>query len=202
MKDLASLLFNVGPSYTRPEAGRILVAEPFLKEAFYTHGVAFVIDYLEDEGATGVILNNPTEYHLADLLDGVSAEASVRVYCGGPSGQDRLFFIHTLGTEIIADARCFAPGLYVGGNFDDAVRYINDGYPADGCIRFFLGHVNWAEGQLEREISRGRWTTLPDLPLPEAVLAGSGDAMWHRMVRALGPDYRSWSLLPRNPVCN
>lgn len=202
MKDLASILFKIRGTGQKPQAGSILVAEPFVKEDYFTHGIVSVIDYVRDEGATGVVMNNRTEYHLDDLLEGVSTDVRIPVFCGGPSGQDRLFFIHTLGPGIIADAREYADGLYVGGNFDDAVRYVNEGYRTDRFIRFFLGHTNWAEGQMEREIEKGMWVTVPATPNPELLLTDAGDKVWHRVVRLLGEDYRSWTLLPRNAVCN
>lgn len=202
MKDIASILFKISGVKEAPTAGSVLLAEPFLKDTFFTHGVMSVIDYLPEEGATGVVMNNRSEYKLADLLEGISAPEPVPVFCGGPTGQDRLFFIHTLGPDIIADTRPYAPGLYIGGNFDDAISYVNDGYATEGSIRFFLGYCNWVEGQLEREIRNDTWVGISDTPVAEELLTGAGDAYWHRMVRRLGPDYRSWRLLPRNAVCN
>lgn len=202
MKDITSDLFKVRRRAGSPVAGGILVAEPFVKECCFNHAVVSIIDYVSTEGATGVVMNNRSEYKLADLLEGISAPEPVPVFCGGPTGQDRLFFIHTLGPDIIADTRPYAPGLYIGGNFDDAISYVNDGYATEGSIRFFLGYCNWVEGQLEREIRNDTWVGISDTPAAEELLTGAGDAYWHRMVRRLGPDYRSWRLLPRNAVCN
>lgn len=203
MKDLASLLFKIRGERCTPRIGHTLVAEPFLKEKCFLHGVLSIVDYVPDEGATGVVLNNRTEYKLPELLDGLTAGKDIPVFCGGPAGQDKLFFLHTLGPDIIREARCYAPGLYVGGDFDDAIAYVNEGYATDGCIRFFLGYCNWVEGQLERELERGVWVPLePADVTPESLITDAGDAMWHRAVRMLGGDFRSWDLLPRNAVCN
>ena len=202
MKDLTSTLFKVSSEIFAPVAGRFIIAEPFLREPFFTHSVVSIIDYLPEEGATGVVLNNATEYHLADLLEGVRPESNVPVFCGGPTGQDRLFFIHTLGPDIITDARPYGDGIYVGGSFDDVVEYVNDGYQTEGTIRFFLGHSNWADGQLEREIEHGKWVCMPDCASFADVVKGRGDSSWHNAVRQLGEDYRSWQLLPRNAACN
>ncbi len=201
MKDIASHLFKIEPAYRQPAAGHILVSQPFNDDEYIYHGVATVIDYLADEGATGVVLNNRSEYTLDRLLDGVEVPG-IPVFCGGPTGQDRLFFIHTLGPDIIEGARRYCDGLYVGGNFDSAIDYINRGYPVEGYIRFFIGYANWTEGELEREINGGHWGTLPGTATPDDVLTGSGDHYWHRFVRRLGRQYRSWQLLPKNPACN
>ena len=202
MKDLTTLLFKIQTATRMPAAGHVLVSEPFLSEECFNHGVMTISDYLPEEGATGVVLNNRCEYTLDKLLDGVHTEEAIPVFCGGPTAQDRLFFIHTLGPEIVPDARRFADGLYVGGNFDAALDYINKGYPTEGCIRFFIGYSNWVEGQLEKEIEEGTWANMPNVPTPEELLTDAGDSYWHRTVKALGHDYRSWQLLPRNVTCN
>lgn len=202
MKDLNELLFKVQVARRMPAAGALLIADPFVSREYFNHGVISVIDYQALEGATGVVLNNRTEYQLADLLDGVDPMIDVPVFCGGPTGQDRLFFIHTLGPDIIPDARVYAPGLYVGGDFDAAVAYVNGGFPIAGCIRFFVGYTNWVEGQLEREITNGQWANVAPTLDGVTLLSDEGDHYWHRTVARLGESFRAWRLLPRNPVCN
>ena len=203
MKNLANSLFHVAViDDSAPRCGGLLVAEPFLAETHFNHGVVSIIDYDPDEGATGVVMNNRTEYMLSELLDGVSSDADRPVYCGGPLGLDRLFFIHNLGPYIIPDGRRYADGLYVGGDFDAVLDYINSGYSAEGAVRFFIGYSSWTRGQLEREIHDGTWAKAPMPRSTAMLLSGSADSYWHRMVRTLGEAYRPWLLLPRNPSHN
>lgn len=202
MKDIITDFFKIKSRPHRPVCGGLLIAEPFMKEAYFNHGVVSLIDYVPAEGATGVVLNNATEYLLPELLDGVNKSVKVPVFCGGPVGQDRLFFIHTLGPEIIANARQYAPGLYIGGEFSDVIAYVNEGYRVEGNIRFFIGYSSWCEGQLEREISRESWVQYPAPADTSELLRYSGDTCWHRAVLALGSAYRSWTLLPRNIESN
>lgn len=201
MKDLADILFAVRPEQTIPAAGAVLVSEPFVSQTYFTHSVVSIIDYAPDDGANGVVLNNSIEYCLDDLLDGVTTP-DIPVFCGGPIGHDRLFFIHTLGPEIIPGARLYSPGLYVGGNFRAAKEYVNGGYPVDGYIRFFVGYSSWDPEQLEAEMRSGLWASVPKTIKPENLLQGRGDRFWHNTVSLLGERYRSWQLLPRNVVCN
>lgn len=202
MKDISSILFKVNVARISPEAGQVLIADPFVSDECFNHGVMTIIDYDPGEGATAVVLNNRSEYSLADLLEGVDKAVSVPVFCGGPTGQDRLFFVHTLGDEIIPEAREFAPGIYVGGDFDAAVEYVNAGFPVEGRIRFFVGYTNWVDGQLEKEIQKASWAAMQQKPSVEELLCDAGDSYWHRMVRAMGGEFRKWSLLPRNATCN
>ena len=139
---------------------------------------------------------------LSELLDGVSKEADQPVYCGGPLGLDRLYFIHTLGPEVIPDGRPYSNGLYVGGDFDAVLEYVNSGYPAEGNLRFFIGYSSWCPGQLEQEIREGTWAQAPSPRSPEELLNGNAVPYWHRNVRSLGEAYRPWLLLPRYPSYN
>ncbi len=50
-------------------------------------------------------MNNCTDYMLSDLLEGTQPEVDLRVFCGGPLGLDRLYFVHTLGSDIVPGAR-------------------------------------------------------------------------------------------------
>lgn len=204
MKDLTNRLFKIKKENGTPTGGTVLVSEPFMntKETCFVHGVVAVIDYLAEEGATGVVLNNRTEYMLDELFDGIDSKVRIPVFCGGPTGQDRLFFIHTLGPDIVPGARSFAPGLYIGGDFDVISEYVNRGYDIEGCVRFFVGYCNWVSGQIERELSEGCWATVEKTLSPDTLLRGAADSFWHSRVKELGADYRSWSLLPRDVQCN
>ena len=185
-----------------PACGSLLVAEPFLKDKFFRHGVVSVIDYLPREGATGVVMNHRTDYKLHELLDNVDIKTHVPVFCGGPLGQDRLFFLHSLGPDIVPDAREYAPGLYVGGDFDTIINYVNAGYATEGNVRFFIGYSNWVKGQLEQELDDAVWAAAPAPENAGSILTSSGDSYWHRAVRGLGEQYRPWSLIPCDAVYN
>lgn len=202
MKNLADSLFKVSATASSAASGSVLVSEPFLAETFFNHSVLSLIDYIPDEGATGVVLNNRTDLLLSDVIEDVDDARPIKVFCGGPLGQDRLFFIHTLGDTVIGGARCYAPGLYIGGDFASMTGYVNAGYPIDGYVRFFIGYSSWERGQLEREIREGSRAVGTTPEKTGKLLTGSGDSFWHRAVRDLGSDYRSWRLLPRNAELN
>lgn len=203
MKNLADTLFKVRGTKVAPYNGAILVAEPFLTETHFNHSVISIIDYDAEEGATGAVMNHRSECMLAELFDDINVRHDVPVYCGGPVGQDRLYFIHTLGSGIIPGAREYAPGLYIGGDFKAIVNYVNEGYPTDGMVRFFVGYSSWTAGQLEQELAEASWAIPSGNPdMSDEFLSLHGDRQWHRAVRHLGEEYRSWRLVPRNPEMN
>ena len=202
MKNIPTELFRLTAHEGDVRRGDLLVAEPFLSESYFNRAVIALIDYDKDEGATGVVLNNCTPYTLSDVLDGVAAAADVPVYCGGPLGQDRLFFVHTLGPAVIEGAREFAPGIYVGGDFDAIVDYVNSGYATEGTVRFFIGYSSWVKGQLEEEMAGSVWA-VARMPFDaREVLSGTGASFWHSTVRALGEAYRPWRLVPKDIHAN
>jgi len=201
MKNIDTSFFRIPTDMLPVEAGNLLVAEPFLSEVWFNRGVISVIDHSE-EGTTGVVLNNVSESKLDEVLDGITRRDKVYVYIGGPLSQDRLFFVHTLGDTIIPQARCYAPGLWIGGDFAAAVEYVNNGYPVDGYLRFFVGYSGWSAGQLEDELVAGTWAVKRGLDDINPVLVGHGDPYWHKMVHALGGRYRQWTLLPQDINAN
>lgn len=202
MIDIDSLLFNIK---IKPEAkpclpGTLLVAEPFLRDTYFSHSIIWMIDCDPGEKSMGIVLNRMTGYTLQRLIDGVKITQPIPVYCGGPMSCDRLYFIHTLG-NLIKGANHVKDNLYIGGDFDDMLSYINSGYPIEGNIRFFVGYSGWDVGQLEAEIGEHVWA-LADMPDPVEALTISGDAYWHSVVRSLGRDYRGWLYHPQNPHAN
>ena len=101
-------------------------------------------------------MNRLTQYSLQNIIDGVKIKKPVSVYCGGPMANDRLFFLHTLG-EVIPGCRKIKDNLFVGGDFDAVMEYVNLGYPLEGYLRFFLGYSGWSRLQLDEEISNRVW---------------------------------------------
>lgn len=178
-------------------AGAMLVAHPQLTQSCFNHAVIVLLDYGRDSGAMGCVLNYSTNFGLNDILENVRYEG-VPVFGGGPVGLDRLFFLHTLGEDILPGANVVTPGLWGGGDFDAVADYVNAGYTTEGELRFFLGYSGWEAGQLEDEIDEGTWATLRMPDDPSELLRGDGDAVWHNAVRALGKEYRDWQLYPRN----
>lgn len=199
--DYKKLLFNIDiPSGHTPAEGKLLISEPFLHEEFFNHSVILLADYEKGGSAMGIVLNNPTRYKLQELISDVNVEDPIPVYCGGPVADDHLFFAHTLG-DLIPETRPVCDGLWIGGDFEAVKRIVNDGYPLEGHLRFFLGYSGWSRNQLDTELSDNVWA-VSNAPDPHVLLTGSGDSYWHERVRAMGEDYRGWLYHPRNPMDN
>ncbi len=194
MADLGSTLFNIKLNTGTPREGSLLIAEPFLKEDCFNHAVVLLVDYGKGETSMGLVINKKSRYNFSELFP--SMEISAPIYAGGPVGNDRLFYIHTLGT-LIKESVEITPGLWVGGDFDDVVEYLKAGYPTEGVIRFFLGYSGWQAGQLEEEISNDVWVVDNDYDGSD-LLSDDEDTTWHRIVRGLGDRFRGWKYHPMN----
>lgn len=202
MKDLRTSILKVNAVKAKATQGSILVAEPFLTESYFNHSAVMLVDYNDGEEALGLVMNNPTGHTLDEYLENASPQTDIPVYCGGPIGEDRMVFMHTLGETVFPGARLFAPGLYLGGDFEAAIDYVNQDYPTEGFIRFFIGYSGWGAGQLNDEIDKGVWA-VTDAPADrDELLRLSEDAYWHRMVRRMGDSYRPWRFFPRDPKSN
>lgn len=201
MADFDNLLFNIDITPAAPAPGSLLVAEPFLRDEYFAHSVVCLVDYEPAGEAMGVVLNHPTPYTLQQLLADVKSPEPVRVYCGGPMSADRLYYIHTLGPDIVPGCREIKQGLYIGGDFKAMTDYVNSGYPVEGAMRFFIGYSGWSRRQLDEEIDNRVWAVTPGRSR-SLTLTGSGDAYWHSTVRAMGSTYRGWLYHPQNPSAN
>lgn len=202
MRDLRTSILKINTVKAAATQGSLLVAEPFLTESYFNHSVIMLVDYNDGEEALGLVMNNATGHTLDEYLDGVAPQTDVPVYCGGPIGEDRMVFMHTLGETVFPGARLFAPGLYLGGDFETAIDYVNQGYPTEGFIRFFIGYSGWSAGQLNDEINEGVWAVTDAPAERDALLRLSADAYWHRTVRCMGDAYRPWRFFPRDPKAN
>lgn len=203
MKDFTTQLLNVRT--VKPETigvGSLLVAEPSLNDRYFKRAVVTLVDYSPDSGALGLVLNHPTGHTLEEFVDGVLPGTNIQVYCGGPVGDDRMVVVHTLGGGIFPGAKELYGGLYIGGDFDAAIEYINHGGAVDGAIRFFIGYSGWGATQLQDEIDEGTWAVTSAPPFCSSMLMGDSDAYWHSTVRRMGEVYRPWRLYPGNVKAN
>ncbi|MDE5607660.1 MAG: YqgE/AlgH family protein [Muribaculaceae bacterium] len=198
MTDIRSTLFNIKLNTGAPKEGSLLIAEPFLKEDCFNHAVILLIDHGKGENSMGLVINKGSQYNFSEIFPAMGID--IPIYAGGPVGNDRLFYLHTLG-DIIKESVEIAPGLWVGGDFDDVLEYLRAGYPTDGVIRFFLGYSGWQPGQLEEEISNDVWVVDNDYDSAE-LLSDNEDSTWHRIVRGMGDRFRGWRYHPMNVSSN
>jgi len=179
----------------KPATGKILISEPLLNDAYFARSVVYLVDD-KDESYMGLILNNPTDVKLSDVLDGFD-HVDFKLYIGGPVEPDVLFYIHTipdiLGADLIAD------GIYFGGDLDQ-IRYMSkNGIINKSNIRFFLGSSGWAPGQLNEEIS---FNSLLVTNCNHEFIFSNADEMWTESLHFVEERYKIWRNFPIDPDLN
>jgi putative transcriptional regulator len=158
----AALLLAPPPALAQAETARtfLLVAQPDMLDPNFSRTVVLVMRP-EEGGPLGVILNRPTNVQLRELYP-ERAELTGRddlVFFGGPVQPDALLFAFRSavkppkGLNVTGD-------IYISGFsevLDELLKHPENAKEQ----RFFAGYAGWAQGQIEFEIARGGWYTLP-----------------------------------------
>lgn len=165
-------------------AGRLLIAEPFMGDPYFSRSVILLCDHNE-EGSLGFILNKPLEVILGDLME-ETLPGNLPVYYGGPVQTDTLHFLHNVG-NLLEDSKEVAPGVFWGGSFEKLKFLIAQQMILADNIRFYVGYSGWSEGQLLDEMKYGSWV-LGDLH-PNYVFKESPDKLWQQVMRNKGGTY-------------
>lgn len=190
--------FKIESNNSTPTRGKILISEPFLRDQNFSRSVILLIDHT-NEGSMGLIMNKPSPLTLNSIVKEFKLLDTIPLYRGGPIGTDTLFYLHTL--DYIEGALNLGKGLFLNGNFDTIRKYILEGNPIEGHIKFFLGYSGWEDKQLNQEIKENTW------------MVGKGDiynlintseisGMWKKELSKLGGKYEAWSRFPLIPSLN
>ena len=137
-----------------------LIAMPSLNDGFFGHAVTYICEH-DAEGALGLVINQPTELSLHELLQHLELQPSgdlpeLPVFRGGPVQPEHGFVLHTAeqtwrGSQPITDSLVLTTSL-------DVLEAINAGQgPRRALIA--LGHAGWGPGQLESELAENAWLT-------------------------------------------
>jgi len=151
-------------SFAAPDfTHQFLLAMPGMQDPNFTGAVVYVAEHSE-RGALGLVINRTMELDLRTLFERIDLQlapgalASSKVFFGGPVQTDRGFVLHEpLGrwssTVPVADEL----GLTSSKDILEAVSR------GEGPMRLLvaLGYTGWGPGQLENEIGRNAWLTLP-----------------------------------------
>lgn len=158
--------------------GRIILADPSLREPTFRQSVLLVTEHSQDQGALGYIINRPLGKNVSDLLfePEFGELADIPVYVGGPVSTEHLTF-GSLGWSESENELQYSTHL----SAPQALAYQAEGF----SIRAFVGYAGWSEGQLESELEQNTWITRrPEKRLLETE---SLDTLWNRLLRELSP---------------
>lgn len=152
-------------SLSRPSfnlSGHFLIAMPSMTSDIFEGSVIYIFDHNED-GAVGLIINQPSTVSLGELLDNMDelerldeALEDTLVYFGGPVNSDKGFVLHS--SEKTYRSTIGNQDLLMTSSKDVLLDYARGQGP-----RYFmlaLGYSGWGPGQLEQEIADNDWLTV------------------------------------------
>lgn len=176
-----------------------MIAIPDLPDTNFFRSVVFILQHSE-EGATGVILNRPSNVTVSTVWDEVSEEetcsSNERVNVGGPV-EGPLIALHTSSafseSEIIE-------GVYMSMRRDNLNYLVNqDQHP----FKIFSGYSGWSPGQLESEMEQGGWLSM-QAKLDHVF--GPIDSLWKQTCEHVGHEimmpHFSKKVFPTDPSMN
>ncbi len=195
--NIDSDIFKIQSNNVLPSRGKILISEPFLRDATFGRSVVLLIDHTE-EGSMGLIINKQLPIFVNDIIKEFKYIEDIPLYKGGPIATDTLFYLHTLAD--ISGAIPISKGLFLNGDFEEIKRYILQGNQIDRYIRFFLGYSGWESEQLSTELRENTWLVSKE----EKAYLMNGDTkdMWKQALEKLGSKYETWSRFPQVPTFN
>ena len=194
--NIDSDIFKIQSNNVLPSRGKILISEPFLRDATFGRSVVLLIDHTEEGSMADY------QQTTADICQRHYQRIQVyRKYTfiqRRTIATDTLFYLHTLAD--IPGAIPISKGLYLNGDFDEIKKYILQGNKVDRYIRFFLGYSGWESEQLSTELKENTWLVSKE----ENAYLMNGDTkdMWKQALEKLGSKYETWSRFPQVPTFN
>ena len=137
-----------------------LIAMPTLKDSSFEHSITYICSH-DDNGAMGIVLNNPTELNLSEVLEQLEIEGAHGhdrpVLLGGPVHQDHGFILHKdkgdwRSTLSVTDE------VHVSTSKDILTSLAKGTGPSN--YKVALGYAGWDAGQLEQELLDNAWITV------------------------------------------
>lgn len=142
---------------------QFLVAMPGMADPNFTGAVVYVAEH-SSRGALGIVINRTMDIDLRTLFERIDLPlepeglGATPVFFGGPVQTDRGFVLHDPGgswhsTVAVTDGVALTSSK-------DILEAVSRG-EGPGRMLVALGYAGWGPGQLENEIGRNAWLTLP-----------------------------------------
>lgn len=146
-------------------SGHFLISTPQMPDPRFKEQVIYICAH-NDEGAMGVVINNPNrEISMLEVMSCANIALPEHplppVYMGGPVEQDAGFILYS--SEYHADRSLeITPKISLSRDSRLLEDISRDQGPQD--YLFLLGYAGWTAGQLELELMDNSWLTVPADP--------------------------------------
>jgi putative transcriptional regulator len=170
-------------------AGQLLIASPSIGDVF-RRSVVLMVEH-DEEGAFGLVLNQPSDSTVGELLDGELGQRippELVIHVGGPVQPGAVTVIAEHPEPLLASK------LVVG-----TVGVVDlDDTPELARVRVFAGYAGWGPGQLDAEIEAEGWIVEPARP-DDAFSEGD---LWSRALARKGGEFELLARMPPDPSLN
>lgn len=134
--------------------GQLLNSSKALTDSIFEQTVILIAE-CNEKGALGFIINKAFGRNLNELEE-FKDSFPFPIYYGGPVDLEHLYFVHQR-PDIISEGVLIANGMYIGGNFQQAVQGIIKRNLTTADLKIFTGYCGWNACELEDEIEEGSW---------------------------------------------
>ena len=173
--------------------GQLLLDSGQLRGSFFHRSVVLICHH-DTDGAFGLVLNQPTENKVGDVLVADLSEnlKEQTLYIGGPVQTNALTYLHS--DAFLPDANVIA-NLSMGHSLDD-LQEISEAFSSTRRIRCFAGYAGWTGGQLESEMQRKAWLLHP--ASLEIAFSSDSQVLWKQILLKKGWKYRLLAETPED----
>ena len=179
------------------DAGKLLIADPFLKDPNFLRTVVLLCEHNE-AGDFGLVLNRLFEQTL-DELNTDFAGYKIPLYYGGPVEPNYIHFIHQY-PALLPDGIELAHNIFWGGNFETLTQLIKTNSIDIEKIKVFIGYSGWDANQLNEEIEEKTWLIANANDV--IVFNTPENKIWQNSIKLLGSKYEMLINFPIDPQLN
>jgi putative transcriptional regulator len=173
--------------------GQMLIAMPQMEDQRFQKSVIYMCAHTPD-GAMGLIVNKLMDnVSFPELLTQLNIEGEhraddIRIHSGGPVETGRGFVLHS--ADYVQDATLVINDDVALTATIDILKSIADGRgPAHRLLA--LGYAGWGPGQLDDEIQRNGWLSVP--ADDELIFGGDIGTRWEAAMAKIGIDFNMLS---------
>jgi len=171
-----------------PPPGQLLIASAQIQDPRFYHAVILILQHNQD-GAFGIVINHPLATEkIATLLaaigdDDKTVDGAIPVVSGGPVQTELGFLVHSADYHRAETMK--VDGKVAMTASKEALRDIGHHKGPKKCF-FAFGYAGWGAGQLEGEIARRDWFTVPEDS--DLVFDADRSAVWDKALARRGTD--------------
>lgn len=158
-----------------------LLAMPGVSDPIFSHSIMLLCEHSK-EGAMGIIINRPLDIRWYDIFEQFDIPArnsgNEHVLAGGPVQMDRGFVLHRSAEQQWDNSMVIDSDIVLTTSMDIISALAADKGPPNSLMA--LGYAGWGAAQLEEELARNLWLTMPadhqilfDVPLHQKAQAAA-----------------------------